>query len=91
MEPSLAAVKTFSASAAKADASAWSGIQQSSCQILGCPDGGSSRLASSAKAAVHSVRSANVWICCIQVLFTESGSAGKACGDKTGMFHKEDT
>lgn len=91
MEPSLAAVKTFSANAAKADASAWSGIQQSSCQILGCPDGGSSGLAFSAKAAVHPVLSASIHICCIWVLFTKSGSAGKACGDKTGMFHKEDT
>lgn len=50
MESRLAAVKTFTASAAKADASARSSIQQSSRQILGRLDGGSSRLAFSAKA-----------------------------------------
>lgn len=70
MEPSLAAVKTFTASAAKADASARSGVQQSSRQIPGRLDGGSSRLAFSAKAAVHPVPSADIQMCCVWVLFT---------------------
>lgn len=70
MEPSLAAVKTFTANAAKADASARSGIQQSSRRILGCLDGRSSRLALSAKAAVCPVPSANILMSCVWVLFT---------------------
>lgn len=70
MEPSLAAVKTFTASTAKADASARSGIQQSSCQILGRLDGGSSRLAFSAKAAVCPIPSADIQMCCVLMLFT---------------------
>lgn len=64
MEPSLAAVKTFTAGAAKADASAWSSIQQSS-QILGHMDGGLSRLALSARAAVCPILSAHIQMCCV--------------------------
>lgn len=69
MEPSLAAVKTFTASAAKADASARSGIQQSSRLVLGCLGGGLSRLAFSAKAAVRPVPSADIQMCCVWALF----------------------
>lgn len=50
MEPSLAAVKTFTASAAKADASARRCIQLSSRQIPGCLDGETLRVVISAQA-----------------------------------------
>lgn len=64
MEPSLAAVKTFTAGAAKADASARSSIQQSS-QMLGPVHRGLSRLALSARAAAHPIPSAHIQTCCV--------------------------
>lgn len=57
-------MKTFTAGAAKADALAWSSIQQSS-QILGRMDGGLSRLALGARAAVCPIPSARIQRCCV--------------------------
>lgn len=88
MEPSLAAVKTFTDGAAKADASAWISIQQSS-QILGHMDEGLSRLPRLVPGLLY-VPSPLLTFRHV-MMFTQSDRTGKAHAGKPGVILREDT